>query len=70
MKLKTNKSALKRINIKKRILIRKKAFKSHLLINKSSRRLRLFNVKNYIHKSDIKSFLKLIPKIKFIKNKK
>lgn len=53
MKLKSRKSVLKRFKIKKNFVFHKKAFKSHLLGNKSSKRLRNLRKVQKIHKSDI-----------------
>jgi ribosomal protein L35 len=60
MKFKTRKSALKRIKIKKTMIVRKKAYKSHLLINKNSKRLRHLSKQTLIHKVDIKTYLKML----------
>ncbi len=64
MKLKTCKSALKRIKIKKNNLYRKKAYKSHLLKNKKSNRLRRLSIKSFINRFDIFKILKILPYIK------
>lgn len=61
MKLRTRKSALKRVKIKKRVLLRKKAYKSHLLSHKNSKRLRNLNVSSQIHKADLSAFSKMLP---------
>jgi large subunit ribosomal protein L35 len=61
MKLKNNKSALKRIKIKKDLLYRKKAYKNHLLRKKSSKRLRNLSKNQIVDNSNKKSFLNLIP---------
>jgi large subunit ribosomal protein L35 len=61
MKLKNNKSALKRIKIKKTLLYRKKAYKNHLLRKKTSKRLRNLSKSQVIDNSNKKSFLNLIP---------
>jgi large subunit ribosomal protein L35 len=63
MKLKTCKSALKRIKIKKHTLYYKKAFKKHLLIHKTSKRLRNLSRICKIHKSDQYTYFKLLPYI-------
>ena len=60
LKLKTRKSALKRIKIKKSFFCRKKAYKSHLLKNKNSKRLRNLSLKTIISKVDIKNYYKMI----------
>jgi large subunit ribosomal protein L35 len=61
MKLKTRKSALKRIKIKKNILTRKKAYKGHLLRKKDSKRIRTLSQSALIHSSDMNTFYKMIP---------
>lgn len=53
MKLKTKKSALKRFKIKKYIITHKKAYKSHLLRKKNSKRLRQLSQIQSISKSDL-----------------
>jgi ribosomal protein L35 len=60
MKLKTRKSASKRIKNKKNVLYRKKAFKSHLLINKTSKRLRHLAQSTKINKVDLKNYFKML----------
>ncbi len=61
MKLKTKKSAIKRVKIKKKVLARKKAYKSHLLGCKNSKRLRRLSGPSSIHKSDLGAFEKMLP---------
>ncbi len=61
MKLKTRKSALKRVKVKKNIFLRKKAYKSHLLRRKNSKRLRALSLTSAIHKADQKAFSRMIP---------
>lgn len=61
MKLKTRKSAAKRINVKKNVLGRKKAFKSHLMKCKNSKRLRHLSEATQLHPSDVKSFYLMLP---------
>ncbi len=61
MKVKTRKSALKRVKIKKRILARKKAYKSHLLSHKNSKRLRGLSAAAVIHSADSAAFKKMLP---------
>ena len=61
MKLKTRKSAAKRIKIKKNNLARKKAYKGHLLRRKNSKRLRRLSEASQIHSSDIQTFTKMLP---------
>lgn len=56
MKLKTRKSASKRIKIKKNCIIRRKAYKGHLLRRKNSKRLRRLSEAATIHKADIAVF--------------
>lgn len=61
MKLKTRKSATKRVLSKKNIFCRKKAYKSHLLRRKSSKRLRRLSEASVIHSSDVTAFSRMIP---------
>jgi len=56
IKLKTRKSAFKRVKIKKNALVRKKAYKAHLLRKKNSKRLRNLSRATTINKHDILSF--------------
>ena len=63
MKLKNNKSALKRIKIKKTLLYRKKAYKNHLLRKKTSKRLRNLSKSQVIDNSNKKSFLNALQDI-------
>jgi len=61
MKLKTRKSAVKRIRVKKNCLSRKKAYKGHLLRKKNSKRLRRLSEASQIHFSDFQAFSRMIP---------
>ena len=61
MKLKTRKSALKRVKPKKNFLARKSAFKGHLLRRKNSKRLRRLSEPIKINSSDKKTFLYMLP---------
>ena len=61
MKLKTRKSAVKRVKIKKNCLARKKAYKGHLLRRKNSKRLRRLSEASLIQKSDSLSFSYMLP---------
>jgi len=61
MKLKTRKSASKRVKVKKNGLARKKAFKGHLLRRKNSKRLRRLSEPSQIHSSDSLAFARMIP---------
>jgi ribosomal protein L35 len=61
MKLKTRKSVLKRVKVKKKFFLRKKAYASHLLRKKNSKRLRRLSEASKIHFSDFHAFSKMIP---------
>lgn len=61
MKLKTRKSASKRVKFKKSCIVRKNAYKSHLLRRKNSKQLRRLSAPNLVHKSDVKSFVLMCP---------
>jgi ribosomal protein L35 len=61
MKLKTCKSARKRVKIKNKKLYRKSAYTGHLFRHKSTKQLRhLSNVK-LINMADLGPYLKLLP---------
>jgi ribosomal protein L35 len=60
-KLKTRKSAAKRVKIKKSCLLRKKAFKSHLMKSKNSKRIRNLSKQVAIHSADMYTFLLMNP---------
>jgi large subunit ribosomal protein L35 len=61
MKLKTRKSAAKRVKIKKNSLSRKKAYKGHLLRKKNSKRLRTLSQPSQISSADTKTFYLMLP---------
>jgi len=61
LKLKTRKSAAKRVNEKKSIFARKKAFRSHFLRRKNSKRLRSLEAPATIHKADKHAFALMLP---------
>lgn len=61
MKLKTKKSAAKRVKVKKNAIVRKKAYKGHLLGHKTSKRLRSLSSAAKVHKSDVGAFRKMLP---------
>jgi len=61
MKLKTRKSAAKRIKVKKNCLCRKKAYKGHLLRRKNSKRLRRLSEASTVHFSDFRTFSRMLP---------
>lgn len=67
-KLKTKKSASKRIKNKNSLLIKKKAFKSHLLRKKTSSQLRRLSNSSLVDISDFKTIKSMLPYIK--KNKR
>lgn len=60
-KLKTRKAASKRVKIKKKKLYHKCAFKSHLLKNKSNKRLRRLSKVNVVNKTDSAVFFRMLP---------
>lgn len=61
MKLKTRKSALKRIKSKKKILIRKCAHRAHFLRRKSAKQLRNLGQAKRIHSFDCKAIRLMLP---------
>ena len=61
MKLKTRKSAAKRIKVKKSGFERKKAYKAHLLRRKNPKRLRRLSEVSTIHSTDVHAFQKMLP---------
>ncbi len=60
-KLKTCKSASKRVKIKKKIILRKKAFKSHLMSSKNSKRIRNLSKQVSVNYTDVSKFLRMNP---------
>jgi large subunit ribosomal protein L35 len=61
MKLKNRKSASKRVKFKKNAIVRRNAYKSHLLRRKNARQLRRLSAPNSIHESDVKCFILMCP---------
>lgn len=61
MKLKTRKSASKRVITKKNVFVRKKAYKGHLLRKKNSKRLRTLAAPSQVHSSDVAKFALMLP---------
>lgn len=61
MKLKTRKSAAKRIKSKKNYFARKKAYRAHLLRRKSTKQLRTLAQPAQINISDIRAFNLMLP---------
>jgi large subunit ribosomal protein L35 len=61
LKLKTRKSASKRIKIKKNCLRRKSAYKGHLLRKKNSKQLRALSAPANVHTSDVAVFAAMMP---------
>jgi ribosomal protein L35 len=49
------------VKIKKNCLVRKKAFKSHLLRRKTTKQLRQLSAPATIHKSDLSTFYYMLP---------
>jgi ribosomal protein L35 len=60
-KIKTRKSALKRVKIKRNCLTHKKAYKGHLLRKKNSKRIRTLSLAVKIHNADLNTFYKMLP---------
>ena len=61
IKLKTRKSAAKRINVKKNVLRRKRAYKGHLLRKKNSKQLRGLSRPANVHVAGVKAFEMMLP---------
>lgn len=61
MKLKTRKSAAKRVKSKKNFFSRKKAYKGHLLRRKSTKQLRTLSQPAKIHNADSAAFSLMLP---------
>ena len=61
MKLKTRKSAAKRIKKKKNYFARKKAYKGHLLRRKTTKQLRTLSQPASIHAADTTNFSLMLP---------
>jgi ribosomal protein L35 len=60
LKLKTRKSAAKRVKVKKNCICRKKAYRGHFLRRKNSKRLRRLSEAASVHDSDFKTFTKML----------
>jgi ribosomal protein L35 len=61
MKLKTRKSAAKRVKKKKNYFARKQAYTGHLLRRKTTKQLRTLGQPAQIHKADSSSFSRMLP---------
>jgi large subunit ribosomal protein L35 len=61
MKLKTRKSAAKRVNRKNSFFARKNAYKGHLLRRKSGNQLRRLSAPSKIHESDVRAIKLMLP---------
>ena len=61
MKLKTRKSAAKRIKNKKNYFARKKAYKGHLLRRKTTKQLRTLSQPAKLHVADSTNFSLMLP---------
>jgi large subunit ribosomal protein L35 len=61
MKLKTRKSAAKRVKKKKTHFARKQAYKGHLLRHKTTKQLRTLGQASQIHKADSNKFSRMLP---------
>lgn len=61
LKLKTRRSAAKRVNKKKDFFSRKKAFQSHFLRRKTAKRLRSLATPSRVSKSDTFIFKRMLP---------
>ncbi len=61
LKLKTRKSAAKRVSEKNGVFSRKKAFRSHFLRRKNSKRLRSLAAPATISKADKHAFALMLP---------
>jgi large subunit ribosomal protein L35 len=61
MKLKTRKSAAKRVKVKKNVIARKNAYKGHLLRRKNAKRLRRLSAPSSVHISDKAAFVTMLP---------
>lgn len=61
IKLKTCKSASKRVKVKKNYIARKKAYKGHLLRRKTTKQLRSLSQPAKIHDADKHSLVLMLP---------
>lgn len=59
-KMKTNRGAAKRFKLKKNLIKRKSAFKSHILTKKSAQRKANLNAPKYVHESNVEQVKKLL----------
>ncbi|MDE6886441.1 MAG: 50S ribosomal protein L35 [Helicobacteraceae bacterium] len=58
-KMKTNRGAAKRFKLKKNLIKRGSAFKSHILTKKSPKRKANLNAPHYVHSSNVKQVKQL-----------
>lgn len=61
-KMKTCKSAVKRFKIKKTMIKRKSAFRSHILTKKNAKRCRRLRSPQSVHSANLKSVKKMLGK--------
>lgn len=59
-KMKTNRGAAKRFRVKKNLIKRGSAFKSHILTKKSPQRKANLNAPHYVHDANLKQVKKML----------
>ncbi|RAX58879.1 50S ribosomal protein L35 [Helicobacter monodelphidis] len=59
-KMKTSRGAAKRFKLKKNLIKRKSAFKSHILTKKSPKQKRRLNAPQYVHSTNVEQVKKLL----------
>ncbi|CAM3612613.1 MULTISPECIES: 50S ribosomal protein L35 [Helicobacter] len=59
-KMKTNRGAAKRFKLKKNLIKRGSAFKSHILTKKRPRKIASLNAPKYVHDANIEQVKKLL----------
>ena len=59
-KMKTNRGAAKRFKLKKNLIKRGAAFKSHILTKKRPRKIANLNAPKYVHDANIESVKKML----------
>jgi large subunit ribosomal protein L35 len=61
-KMKTCKSAVKRFKLKKNLIKRKSAFRSHILTKKNAKRCRNLRAPQYLDSTNVKSVKRMLGK--------
>ena len=59
-KMKTNRGAAKRFKVKKNLIKRGSAFRSHILTKKPAKRMRDLRTAKYVHSTNVKAVEKML----------